>query len=91
MKKTIEKLFYQIKNIIKTALKEDIGKGDITTAALVGKFESSGAVITVKEDCVVSGLQVAEWVMAQVDLAGSVLPARYTQGRIDDHNPGRQD
>ena len=52
--------------IIKSALKEDIGKGDITTSALVDKFISSDAVIVTREDCVVCGLKIAEWVMAQL-------------------------
>lgn len=60
--------------IIKAALKEDIGKGDITTAALVGKTDSCQAVITVKEDCVVCGIEIAEWIMAQVDYSVRFKP-----------------
>ncbi|MBN1527350.1 MAG: carboxylating nicotinate-nucleotide diphosphorylase [Candidatus Omnitrophica bacterium] len=60
--------------IIKAALKEDIGKGDITTQALVGKFQSGGAAIVAKEDCVVCGLQVAEWTMAQIDYSVRFKP-----------------
>lgn len=60
--------------IIKAALKEDIGKGDITSAALVDKFASSGATIVVKEDCVVCGLEIAEWVMGQIDYSVRFKP-----------------
>lgn len=60
--------------IIKAALKEDIGNGDITTAALVGKFASSKASIIIKEDCVVAGLQPAEWAMGQVDYSVRFRP-----------------
>ena len=60
--------------IIKAALKEDIGKGDITTTALVDKFASSKASIIAKEDCVVCGLKIAEWVMAQVDFSVRFKP-----------------
>lgn len=60
--------------IIKAALKEDIGKGDITTTALVDKFLSSRATITTKEDCVVCGLKIAEWTMAQVDYSVRFKP-----------------
>ena len=60
--------------IIKSALKEDIGKGDITTSALVDKFISSDAVIVTREDCVVCGLKIAEWVMAQVDYSVRFKP-----------------
>lgn len=60
--------------IIKAALKEDIGSGDITTAALVDKFLGSRASITTKEDCVVCGLQIAEWAMAQIDYSVRFKP-----------------
>ncbi len=60
--------------IIKAALKEDIGKGDITTSALVDKFLSSRATIIAKEDCVVCGLKLAEWIMAQVDYSVRFKP-----------------
>lgn len=60
--------------IIKAALKEDIGKADLTTNALIDKFATSGATIIAKEDCVVCGLQVAEWAMAQVDYSVRFKP-----------------
>lgn len=60
--------------IIRAALKEDIGKGDITTSVLVDKFRSSKGVITVKDDCVVCGLEIAEWTMAQVDYSVRFKP-----------------
>ncbi len=60
--------------IIKSALKEDIGKGDITTSALVDKFLSSRATIIAKEDCVVCGLKIAEWTMTQVDYSVRFKP-----------------
>lgn len=60
--------------IIKAALKEDIGNGDITTGALVEKFASQRAAIIAKEDCVVCGIEVAEWTMAQVDCSVRFKP-----------------
>ncbi|BDT69602.1 putative acyl-CoA thioester hydrolase [Comamonadaceae bacterium OS-1] len=39
-------------------------------------------VIPMPADCNASGDIFGGWVMAQVDLAGSVIPARYAQGRI---------
>ena len=39
-------------------------------------------VIPMPADCNANGDIVGGWVMAQVDLAGSVVPARYTQGRM---------
>lgn len=39
-------------------------------------------VIPMPADCNANGDIFGGWVMAQVDLAGSVVPARYTQGRF---------
>ncbi|MEO6626407.1 MAG: acyl-CoA thioesterase [Burkholderiaceae bacterium] len=39
-------------------------------------------VIPMPRDCNASGDIFGGWVMAQVDLAGSVLPARYAKGRM---------
>lgn len=39
-------------------------------------------VIPMPGDCNANGDIFGGWVMAQVDLAGSVLPARYTDGRM---------
>jgi acyl-CoA thioesterase YciA len=53
---------------------EEVAKPD--DKALVMK------VIPMPGDCNANGDIFGGWVMAQVDLAGSVLPARYTQGRM---------
>ena len=39
-------------------------------------------VIPMPADCNPNGDIFGGWVMAQVDMAGSVIPARYTQGRM---------
>lgn len=39
-------------------------------------------VIPMPGDCNANGDIFGGWVMAQVDMAGSVLPARYTRGRM---------
>jgi nicotinate-nucleotide pyrophosphorylase (carboxylating) len=53
--------------IVKAALKEDIGRGDITTQSLIDRLSSSRAVIVSREDCVICGLEIAEMVMAEID------------------------
>ncbi len=60
--------------IIKASLKEDIGKGDITTSAIMDKLAPGRASIIVKEDCVACGLEIAEWAMAQVDYSVRFKP-----------------
>ena len=48
-----------IKDIIKRALKEDIGERDITTTAIIPKNKYVKALLLAKEDCVVCGLGIA--------------------------------
>ena len=51
-------------------------------AALPTDKELVLKVIPMPADCNANGDIFGGWVMAQVDLAGSVLPARYVQGRM---------
>lgn len=60
--------------IIKAALKEDIGKNDLTTRPLIPETSSSRAVITAHEDCVVCGIEIAEMVMSTVDYSVRFKP-----------------
>ncbi|MDD4894128.1 MAG: carboxylating nicotinate-nucleotide diphosphorylase [Candidatus Omnitrophica bacterium] len=46
--------------IIRHALVEDIGKGDITTQLTIPKDKRIEAEVVVKEDCIICGLKVAE-------------------------------
>lgn len=48
-----------LKNILKQALKEDIGKGDISTLSLIPKDKCVKAALLVKENCVICGLSIA--------------------------------
>jgi len=50
---------YSIENLIKTALNEDIGSGDITTDNLIGSDLTGRGVVVAKENIVVAGLDVA--------------------------------
>jgi len=53
--------------IIRRALIEDIGKGDITTQLTIPKDKEITAELLVKEDCVVCGLEAAEKVFKIMD------------------------
>ncbi len=68
----LEKL--RVLPIIRSALREDIGKGDITTSAVIGKSDSAKAVVVAKEDCVVCGLEIAEWLASFVDYSVRFRP-----------------
>ncbi|MCX5678260.1 MAG: carboxylating nicotinate-nucleotide diphosphorylase [Candidatus Omnitrophica bacterium] len=64
----------RVLRIIKAALKEDIGRGDITTQPLIDRLSISKAVIISREDCVVCGLEIAEMVMAGIDYSVRFKP-----------------
>ena len=57
----------QIIKLIKFALREDIGPGDITTEAIIPRAQKAHAVIIAKEAGVIAGLDVAREVFRQVD------------------------
>ena len=53
--------------IIKRALREDIGTGDLTTETLIKQQDQSKAIIKTKETGVIAGLEVVELVFKTVD------------------------
>ncbi len=57
----------EIRGIIKQALKEDIGKKDITTESLIPKEKSAKAVLLAKENFVVCGLDIARFAFTLLD------------------------
>lgn len=57
----------RIKSIVKQALVEDIGKGDITTQLTIPKDKVIKGKVLAKEDCVVCGLEVMEAAFKTVD------------------------
>jgi len=50
----------QLNSILKFALDEDIGSGDITTILTIPKLKKAEAILLVKADGIISGLEVAE-------------------------------
>jgi len=57
----------EIRELIRRALKEDIGSGDITSIALVDKGSTADAVIVSRGNYTVSGARIAQSVFRQVD------------------------
>jgi nicotinate-nucleotide pyrophosphorylase (carboxylating) len=49
----------EFRGIVRRALDEDIGTGDVTTGATVGADQRARGVFLVKTDCVIAGLDVA--------------------------------
>jgi len=68
--------------IIRTALKEDIGRGDVTTLNTVHGLESVKAAIIANEDCILCGMDVAEWVVNAVDYSVRFKPQAEDGGRV---------
>ncbi len=56
-----------IKKAVREALKEDIGRGDVTTEILFPKKINTRAVIQAKQEGIIAGLQVVRTVFKQVD------------------------
>jgi nicotinate-nucleotide pyrophosphorylase (carboxylating) len=61
-----------IRNIVRAALAEDIGAGDITTETAIPVDQMAEACIVAKEPCVVAGLPLVEEVFTQIDRAIAV-------------------
>lgn len=58
---------FEIERIVRTALEEDIGLGDVTSMATVARDTTARAELVAKEDFVVAGLDVAADVFHQLD------------------------
>jgi nicotinate-nucleotide pyrophosphorylase (carboxylating) len=61
-----------IRNIVRAALAEDIGAGDITTETTIPADQRAEACIVAKEPCVVAGFPLVEEVFAQINRAIAV-------------------
>jgi nicotinate-nucleotide pyrophosphorylase (carboxylating) len=61
-----------IRNIVRAALAEDIGAGDITTEIAIPADQRAEACIITKELCVAAGLPLVEEVFVQIDRAIAV-------------------
>jgi nicotinate-nucleotide pyrophosphorylase (carboxylating) len=57
----------QLKTLIKQALREDIGRKDITTESVIPKNKFVKAVLITREDCVVCGLNIVAFVFKLKD------------------------
>jgi nicotinate-nucleotide pyrophosphorylase (carboxylating) len=64
------------REIVRRALAEDLGWGDVTTQATVGMHQRARGIILVKSPCVLAGLDVAAEAFRQLDPAVSFTPRR---------------
>ena len=59
------------RDVVRRALDEDVGSGDVTTAATVSPTQRARGVFLVKGDCVIAGLEVAFEVFRQASKKGT--------------------
>jgi len=71
---------FEIERIVKQALHEDIGLGDVTTLATIEPGTQARAELVAKEDFVLSGVQVASQVFQQLD-SGAAFEALKADGQ----------
>jgi len=57
----------KIKDIVQLAIKEDIGKGDITSQIFIPEDSKSEGIFLAKEDGIIAGLPVVEYVFTQIN------------------------
>jgi nicotinate-nucleotide pyrophosphorylase (carboxylating) len=67
------------REVVRRALAEDLGWGDVTTEATVSPEQRARGIILVKSSCVLAGIQVAEEAFRQLDPAVS-FEARHKDG-----------
>src|SRR4051812_29105335 len=64
------------REIVRRALAEDLGWGDVTTEATVSSDQRGRGILLAKSPCVVAGLDVALEVFRQLDPGVAIKPAR---------------
>ncbi len=57
----------KVRKIVRDAIEEDLGTGDITTDSIIEEGKTGKGVIRVKENCIISGLKVSEIVFNKID------------------------
>ena len=55
----------RVTKIIRAALAEDIGRGDLTTASVIDRSSNVSGVIIAKEPCVICGIDIAIFIYTQ--------------------------
>jgi nicotinate-nucleotide pyrophosphorylase (carboxylating) len=76
---------FTLRQIIKRALEEDIGSGDVTTEAICEPDQMGRAVIRTKEPCVIAGVVVAQLVFEMLDSQIEFAPRVRDGERLSAH------
>ena len=62
------------RDLVRRALVEDLGAGDVTTQAIVSASQAASGVFLAKSSCVIAGLDIAREVFAQIDASVAFAP-----------------
>src|SRR6266852_1504117 len=77
----------QIVDVVRQALREDLGRGDATSEALVGPTRRATGFFLVKTECVLAGLAVAGAVFLYLDPHAHIRPEAQDGDRL---KPGQR-
>jgi nicotinate-nucleotide pyrophosphorylase (carboxylating) len=69
------------RELVRRALAEDFGWGDVTTEAVIDANQKARALLLAKSRCVVAGLDIAWEAFKQLD-PGATITSRYTDGAL---------
>jgi nicotinate-nucleotide pyrophosphorylase (carboxylating) len=64
------------RELVRRALAEDFGWGDVTTEGVIDRDQKARAVILAKADCVIAGLDIAAEAFKQLDPVASIVQHR---------------
>jgi len=82
----MKELIDQNRELIRLALEEDIGAGDITTDALIAPESTATAVIFAKEPLIIAGLRLAQEIFITLDPAASFDTTFEDGDRVDSND-----
>ncbi len=78
MKNFDEQLF----ELIESALREDVGEGDHSTLSCIDKGEKGKAILKIKQDTVIAGINIAEKIFQQVEPSTSFTYIKMDGGLV---------
>jgi nicotinate-nucleotide pyrophosphorylase (carboxylating) len=82
----MKELIAENRELIRLALEEDIGLGDVTTDALIEPNRTATAVIFAKEPLIIAGLALAKEVFTALDSAATFDTAFHDGDRVQSHD-----
>lgn len=73
-----EKYQQQLEELISNALKEDVGDGDHSTLSIIGPDVKGKAILKIKDEGIIAGIEVAEKIFSFVEPSSVLKDIRMT-------------